>query len=72
MCFALSQQSDSGGDLEPLVAVTTNAAAAAVVGALGPIRQIVQGRGATPRRYLVIVPGTPNQHGAPVQIQSTP
>jgi hypothetical protein len=29
----------------------------------------VRGEGKTPRRYLVIAPGTAAQHGAPVQIQ---
>jgi len=42
----------------------------AIVNAMGPIRQLVQGEVDTPRRYLVIAPGTPAQHGAPVQIQA--
>jgi hypothetical protein len=70
--LGLSLQPDGGGALEPLAAFTTNAAGSAIVNALGPIRQIVQGEGDTRRRYLVIAPGTPGQHGAPVQVQTAP
>ncbi|MFZ0509993.1 MAG: hypothetical protein WAM14_00175 [Candidatus Nitrosopolaris sp.] len=45
----------------------TNPAGAAIVNTIGPIRQIVQDN--VPPRYLVIVPGTAKQHGAPVQVQ---
>jgi hypothetical protein len=48
----------------------TNPAGAAIVNALGAIRQVVQGGAATPRRYLVILPGTEVEHGNPVQIQA--
>jgi hypothetical protein len=47
----------------------TNPAGAAVVDAVGPIRQLVQGEGPSPKRYLVIVSGTPAALGAPVQVQ---
>jgi hypothetical protein len=47
----------------------THPAGSAIVNALGPIRQIVRGEGDVERRYLVIAPGTPEQHGAAVQIQ---
>jgi YVTN family beta-propeller protein len=67
--LALSQQSDGGGKLEPLSAFMTNPAGAAIVSALGPIRQIVQGVGKSPRRYLVIVPGSAAEPGKPVQVQ---
>jgi YVTN family beta-propeller protein len=70
--LALSTRPDGGGLLEPLAAFVTNAAGAAIVNALGPIRQIVRGDGPTPRRYLVIAPGTPSQPGAPVQVQAPP
>jgi YVTN family beta-propeller protein len=67
--LALSHRPD-GGVLEPLEGFTTNPAGGAIVNAVGPIRQIVQGEdNGMERRYLVIVPGTPEQHGAPVQIQ---
>jgi hypothetical protein len=39
------------------------------VNAIGPVRQMVRGEGRTQRRYLVIAPGTVEQHGDPVQIQ---
>jgi YVTN family beta-propeller protein len=67
--LALSYQPDGGGALEPLSAFTTNPAGAAIVNAVGPIRQIVQGDAKVPRRYLVIASGTPAQLGAPVQVQ---
>jgi hypothetical protein len=52
-----------------LQAFTTNPAGAAIVNAIGPIRQVVRAEDKIPRRYLVIVPGTPDNHGAPVQVQ---
>jgi len=67
--LALSQDSNGGGALEPLEAFTTNQAGAAIVNTVGPIRQVVQGENNVPRRYLVIVPGTAQQHGTPVQVQ---
>ena len=68
--LALSEQSDGSGALTPLAGFTTNPAGSAIVNALGPIRQIVQGNVDARRRYLVIAPGTADQHGAPVQIQT--
>lgn len=68
--LAFSSRPDGGGLLEPLAGFTTNPAGAAIVNAVGPIRQIVQGQVDVPRRYLVIAPGTPAQHGAAVQIQA--
>jgi hypothetical protein len=48
----------------------TNPAGAAVVNAVGPIRQVVQpGTDPTPRRYLVIAAGTAASIGAPVQVR---
>ena len=67
--LALSQDPHGGGALEPLEAFTTNQAGAAIVNTVGPIRQVVQGENNVPRRYLVIVPGTAQQHGTPVQVQ---
>jgi len=66
--LALSQRADGGGDLEPLASFMTNAAGAAIVNAVGPIRQWVRDGGAPDRRYLVIAPGLPSAVGAPVQI----
>jgi YVTN family beta-propeller protein len=67
--LALASRPDGSGALEPLSAFTTNPAGAAIVNAVGPIRQIVQSDAKTERRYLVIVPGTPQQLGKPVQLQ---
>ena len=47
----------------------TNPAGAAIVNAVGPIRQVVQGEDKIQRRYLVIAPGTAQAHGATVQVQ---
>jgi YVTN family beta-propeller protein len=67
--LALAARPDGGGPLEPLSAFTTNPAGAAIVNAVGPIRQIVRGEAQAARRYLVIAPGTPDKPGEPVQLQ---
>jgi len=55
--------------LEPLAGFKTNLAGSAIVNAVGPIRQIVQGSLKADRRYLVIVPGSPAEFGKPLQVQ---
>ena len=67
--LALSSDPGGAGQLEPLAGFMTNPAGAAIVNAVGPIRQVVQTTGPTPRRYLVIAAGTPSAIGARVQIQ---
>ncbi len=67
--LALAQKPDGSGETEPLSGFMTNPAGAAIVNALGPIRQIVQGQQGSERRYLVVLPGTAQQHGDPVQVQ---
>jgi YVTN family beta-propeller protein len=67
--LALATQQDGGGELEPLAAFKTNPAGAAIVSAVGPIRQIVQGEVMAKRRYLVIVQGDPTHLGALAQVQ---
>lgn len=67
--LALSDHADGSGTLESLTNFVTNPAGSAIVNALGPIRQIVQGEADTPRRYLVIVSGPQPQLGKPAQIQ---
>src|ERR1700756_2556638 len=67
--LALATEPSGAGALEPLQGFMTNPAGAAVVNAIGPIRQVVRGEGKIPRRYLVILPGTPDNHGAAVQVQ---
>jgi YVTN family beta-propeller protein len=68
--LGLSDRPDGGGAIQPLAAFTTNPAGSAIVNAVGPIRQLVQGPGETSRRYLVIAPGTPASPGAAVQVQT--
>jgi YVTN family beta-propeller protein len=67
--LALSNEPAGAGVLEPLQRFMTNPAGAAIVNAIGPIRQVVRGEDKVQRRYLVIAPGTADQHGAPVQVQ---
>jgi YVTN family beta-propeller protein len=69
--LALSSQSDGSGTLEPLASFMTNPAGSAIVNAVGPIRQFVEGEENAPRRYLVIVPGSAANPGKPVQVQSS-
>src|SRR5712692_5302891 len=68
--LALATEPSGTGVLEPLQSFMTNPAGAAVVNTIGPIRQLVRGEDKIPRRYLVILPGTPDSHGAAVQVQS--
>jgi YVTN family beta-propeller protein len=70
--LALSNDPKGIGQLETLVAFTTNPAGAAIVNTVGPIRQVVQGDAAAPKRYLVVAPGTPAKPGEPVQVQMQP
>jgi hypothetical protein len=67
--LALATEPSGTGALQPLQGFMTNPAGAAVVNAIGPIRQLVRGEDKIPRRYLVILPGTPDNHGAAVQVQ---
>lgn len=67
--LALANAADGSGPLEPIAAFTSNPAGAAIVNALGPIRQQVRAAQGVSRRYLVIAPGTAAMPGAPVQIQ---
>jgi YVTN family beta-propeller protein len=67
--LALASEPSGTGILEPLQGFMTNPAGAAVVNAIGPIRQLVRGEDQMPRRYLVILPGTPDNHGGAVQVQ---
>ena len=67
--LALASEPSRTGVLEPLQGFMTNPAGAAIVNTIGPIRQLVRGEDRAPRRYLVILAGTPDTHGAPVQVQ---
>ena len=67
--LALANDATGIGALQPLAAFTTNPAGAAIVNAVGPIRQIVQSIASDARRYLVIASGTPAAPGPVVQVQ---
>ncbi|MGF6742968.1 YncE family protein [Paraburkholderia atlantica] len=69
--LALADKADASGPLEPLSNFMTNPAGAAVVNAIGQIRELVaQGTSAPEhRRYLVIAPVTDGKPGSPVQLQ---
>ena len=67
--LALSTEAAGGGTLQPLAAFMTNPAGAAIVNAIGPIRQVVQTDAGSARRWLVIAPGTAAAPGAVVQMQ---
>ena len=68
--LALADKVDGTGALQPLAAFMTNPAGAAIVNAVGPIRQIVQSSTTVERRYLVIAPGEPAKFGEAVQVQT--
>jgi YVTN family beta-propeller protein len=68
--LALGGDKSGGGVLQPLAAFTTNPSGAAIVNAVGPIRQIVRESNDAERRYLVIATGTIGAIGSPVQIQT--
>ncbi|MDB5294832.1 MAG: beta-propeller repeat protein [Phycisphaerales bacterium] len=67
--LGLSQRRDGSGPLQPLQAFTTNPAGAAVVNAIGPIRQLVKADAPADVRYLVIARGTADRPGDVIQIQ---
>jgi YVTN family beta-propeller protein len=69
--LALAEKPNGTGALQPLQPFMTNAAGAAIVNAIGPIRQLVRDSSPAERRYLVIVSGTADRTGPPVQVQST-
>ena len=68
--LALAEDPKGGGTLQSLASFTTNPAGAAIVDAIGPIRQIVQGEAKEQRRYLVIAAGTADKPGAVIQVQA--
>lgn len=68
--LALAASPDGKGELQPVSNFMTNPAGAAVVNALGPIRQIVQNEKADTRRYLVIAAASENGPGEVIQTQA--
>ena len=68
--LALSERADGTGSLQPLASFTTNPAGAAIVNAVGAIRQVVYGEALAPRRYLAVVREVRGKPDKPVQIQT--
>jgi YVTN family beta-propeller protein len=68
--LALAERPDGSGELQPLATFMSNPAGAAIVNALGPIRQLVRADSGASRRYLVVVPVLDGQPGKPVQVQA--
>lgn len=71
--LGLADHPDGSGDVEALANFMTNPAGAAIVNALGQIRQLVTPGTSTAgdrRRYLVIAPQVSGKPGVPVQVQS--
>lgn len=67
---ALAAHADGSGALQTVAAFVANPAGAAIVNAVGPIRQLVQGASRDPARYLVIASGTADQVHDVVQLQT--
>jgi YVTN family beta-propeller protein len=68
--YVLALASPGGrGPFEPIANLKTNPAGAAIVNAIGPIRQAVQADTPAPRRIIVIVPVADGKLGRPLQIQ---
>jgi YVTN family beta-propeller protein len=67
--LALAENPDGTGALQALQPFMTNPAGAAIVNAIGPIRQLVESDVKAQRRYLAIVPVRGTEHGVPVQVQ---
>jgi YVTN family beta-propeller protein len=67
--LALADNPEGKSPLSPLATFSTNPAGAAVVNAVGPIRQVVAPDATTPRRFLVIAPIRDGEPGTPVQLQ---
>ncbi len=71
--LALTSKADGTGHIEPIAAFRTNPAGAAIVNAVGPIRQIVDPAklGGDERRYLAVMTAENGKPGQPVQLQQT-
>lgn len=67
--LALADKADGTGARQPLQAFTTNPAGAAIVNAIGPIRQLVRSSNPAERRYLVILSGKADKTSPPVQVE---
>ncbi len=68
--LALSDQREHATTLQSLANFTTNATGAAIVNALGPIRQIVKPDAPTVPHYLVIISSESSAGSEPAQIET--
>jgi YVTN family beta-propeller protein len=69
--LGLAHNADGSGPLEALADFKSNAAGAAIVNSIGPIRQIVERQSEATRRYLVIRAGSANAPRQLIQVQVT-
>lgn len=67
--LALAEMPDGSGTVQLPSSFVTNPAGSAIVNAVGPIRQVMQGQGDAPRRYLVVVLSENGKPGALQQVQ---
>lgn len=67
--LALAGMPNGSGALQPLAAFRTNPAGAAIVNAVGPIRQLVASEDTPKRRYLVIAADDDGKPGLVQQVQ---
>ncbi len=69
--LALTSKPDGTGEIEPVAQFMTNPAGAAIVNAVGPIRQIVDptAQARDERRYLAVMTVENGKPGRPVQLQ---
>ncbi|ANF25473.1 hypothetical protein RT21_19030 [Pseudomonas sp. 10B238] len=67
--LAFAERSDGTGHLQPLASFNSNPAGAAIVNAVGPIRQVVSQPKEGLKRYLVIVAGSADKLGDIIQRQ---
>lgn len=67
--LALSSDPNGGGTLQALASFTTNPAGAAIVNAVGPIRQIVEPDLEDEKRFLVIAASIDGRAGRVLQVQ---
>lgn len=68
--LALADHADGSGTSKPLATFRTNAAGAAIVNAIGPIREMVRDVRADRRQYLVIAPQVDGRTAPAVQVQA--
>ena len=68
--LGLADKPDGSGRIELLASFKANPAGSAVVNTVGPIRQVVHAGQNERSRFVVVAPGTIEDHGAPVQVQS--